>query len=58
MEMKGRDGRDTAPLGAIHRSFVSFISLCGDSSPLGRIRGRIVIPSKINIINLKVKPKI
>jgi hypothetical protein len=55
IKLKGRDdrtgylGRDSAPLGAIHRSFVSFVSLRSDSGPSGRIQRRIVIPKKISI---------
>ena len=49
MKLKRRDrrgnlGRNTAPLGAIHRSFVSFVSLRGDPGPSGRVQRRIVIP--------------
>ena len=50
IQLKRRDngrgdlGRDAAPLGAIHRSFVSFVSLRGDSSPSGRVWRGILIP--------------
>jgi hypothetical protein len=55
-DRRGYLGRDPAPLGAIHRSFVSFVSLRSDSSPSGRVRRSIVIPLK-KYIELKIKPK-
>ena len=44
VKIRRGDRRDPAVLGAIHRSFVSFVSLRSDSSPSGRVRRRIVIP--------------
>ena len=44
IRIKRGDRRDPAVLGAIHRLFVSFVSLHSDSSPLGRVQRHIVIP--------------
>jgi hypothetical protein len=43
-DRRGYLGRDPAPLGAIHRSFVSFVSLRRDSSPSGRVWRCIIVP--------------
>jgi len=42
-DRRGYLGRDPAPLGAIHRSLVSFVSLRRNSSPSGRVRRCIIV---------------
>ena len=44
VKIRRGDRRDPAVLGAIHHSFVSFVSLRSDSSPSGCVQRRIVIP--------------